>query len=157
MFGRIWAWMNRHVGLVIFAMAVIIIGCAIGTTGLLSDDREDRYNQLMDTFAFVVDEENGIATWDTEEEWKDGMNQMMDLCPKELFQNNPLYGDNEVLRQMLRNTRRVKFDDKNREEMVELIMELKVEDNRKWGMHRCKVDDKQVKEINYLTGIRMIY
>ena len=157
MFGRIWAWMNRHVGLVIFAMAVIIIGCAIGTTGLLSDDREDRYNQLMDAFAFVVDEENGMATWDTEEKWKDGMNQMMDLCPKELFQNNPLYGDNEVLRQMLRNTRRVKFDDKNREEMVELIMELKVEDNSKWGMYRCKVDDKQVKEINYLTGIRMIY
>ena len=157
MFGRIWAWMNRHAGLVIFAMAVIIVGCAIGTTGLFSDDRKDRYDQLMDTFAFVVDEENGMATWDTEEEWKDGMNQMMDLCPKELFQNNPLYGDNEVLRQMLRNTRRVKFDDKNREEMVELIMELKIEDNSKWGMYRCKVDDKQVKEINYLTGIRMIY
>ena len=82
---------------------------------------------------------------------------MMELCPKELFQNNPLYGDNEVLRQMLRNVRRVKFDDKNREEIVELLMELKVEDNSKWGMYRLKVDKDIVKEINYLTGIRMIY
>ena len=43
------------------------------------------------------------------------------------------------------------------EGMYELVEELKVEDNSKWGMYRCKVDKKQIKEINYLTGIRMIY
>ncbi|MBQ8588870.1 MAG: hypothetical protein IJ486_00215 [Firmicutes bacterium] len=157
MFGRIWAWMNRHAGLVIFLMGVIIVVGAVSTLGIFSGDREERYNQLVKTFEFTVDEETGISTWDTEEAWKEGMNQMMELCPKELFQNNPLYGDNEVLRQMLRNVRRVKFDDKNREEIVELLMELKVEDNSKWGMYRLKVDKDIVKEINYLTGIRMIY
>ena len=126
MFGRIWAWMNRHAGLVIFLMGVIIVVGAVSTLGIFSGDREERYNQLVKTFEFTVDEETGISTWDTEEAWKEGMNQMMELCPKELFQNNPLYGDNEVLRQMLRNVRRVKFDYKNREEIVELLMELKV-------------------------------
>lgn len=157
MLGRIWAWMNRHSGLVIFSMLLVIVAGAVGTMGVFDDDREERYNQLIDAFEFIVDEEVGIATWDTEEAWKDGMNVMMDLCPKELFQTNPLYGDNEVLRTCLRNVRRIKFGDKNAEEIIELLQGLKVEDNSKWGMYRCKVDKKQIKEINYLTGIRMIY
>ena len=157
MLGRIWAWMNRHSGLVIFSMLLVIVAGAVVTMGVFDDDREDRYNQLIAAYEFVSDEEVGIGTWDTEEAWKAGMNEMMDLCPKEMFQNGFLYGDNEVLRSCLRNVRRVKFGDEHIEEIAELVEELKVEDNSKWGMYRCKVDKKQVKEINYLTGIRMIY
>ncbi|MBO5667275.1 MAG: hypothetical protein J6S45_07495 [Firmicutes bacterium] len=157
MLGRIWAWMNRHSGLVIFLMLLVIISGAVATMGVFDDDREDRYNQLIAAYEFISDEEVGIGTWDSEEAWKTGMNEMMDLCPKEMFQNSVLYGDNEVLRTCLRNVRRVKFGDDDAAEIAELVEELEVEDNSKWGMYRCKVDKKQVKEINYLTGIRMIY
>ena len=157
MFGRIWAWMNRHAGLVIGFMVVVILAGAATTTGIFSGDREERYNQLIGAYEFLVDEEVGMETWDTEEAWKAGMNELMDRCPKDLFQSNPLYGDNEVLRTCLRNIRRQKFGDEDNEEIIELLKELKVEDNSKWGMYRCKVDEKQIKEINYLTGIRMIY
>ena len=157
MLGRIWAWMNRHSGLVIFLMLLVIVSGAVATMGVFDDDREDRYNQLIAAYEFISDEEVGIGTWDSEEAWKAGMNEMMDLCPKEMFQNSVLYGDNEVLRTCLRNVRRVKFGDDDAAEIAELVEELEVEDNSKWGMYRCKVDKKQVKEINYLTGIRMIY
>ena len=157
MFGRIWAWMNRHAFFVIGMMVVVILLGAVGTTGLFSKDREDRYNQLIATYEFLVDENEGIATWTTEESWKAGMAEMMRLCPKELFQTNMLYGDNENLRTMMRNLKRVDFNDKKREELVTLVMGLEVEDDSKMGFYRCEVDAKQLKEINYLTGIRMIY
>ena len=58
---------------------------------------------------------------------------------------------------MLRNVRRVKFDDKNREELAELVSELNVVDKSGMGMYKLSVDSGEVKEINYLTGIRMVY
>ena len=53
--------------------------------------------------------------------------------------------------------RRVKFDDKNREELAELVSELNVVDKSGMGMYKLSVDSGEVKEINYLTGIRMVY
>lgn len=157
MFERIWAWMNRHAIFVIGTMVAFILVLGIITTGVFTEDREARYNQLIEAYEFLVDEEEGISTWTTEESWKAGMVKMIDLSPKDAFLKNALYGDNEALRDMMRNVRRVSFDNKKRDEVVELVMGLKVEDDSKWGLHRCKVDKKQIKEINYLTGIRMIY
>ena len=154
---RIWAWMNRHAIFVIGSMVAFILVLGIFTTGVLTEDREVRYNQLIEAYEFLVDEEEGISTWTTEESWKAGMVKMIELSPKDAFLKNALYGDNEALRDMMRNVRRVSFDNKKRDEVVELVMGLKVEDDSKWGLHRCKVDKKQIKEINYLTGIRMIY
>ena len=51
----------------------------------------------------------------------------------------------------------MKFDDKNREELAELVSELNVVDKSGMGMYKLSVDSGEVKEINYLTGIRMVY
>lgn len=157
LFEKIRAVLDRHVILIIALLALLILAGAVSTTGLLSGDREQRYNDLMAAYSFVTSPEEGIITWTTEEAWKEGMNRLIELCPKEAFQNNFLYGDNEELRQMLRNVRRVKFDDTNREELAELVSELKVVDKSGMGMYKLSVDSKEVKEINYLTGIRMVY
>ncbi len=157
LFDQFRGFMERNAKIIIALMVLLILAGAVSSLGIFSGDREDRFRDLMAAYEFVTDAETGIATWDTEEAWKEGMNQMMDLCPKELFQNNFLYGDNEVLRQMLRNIRRVKFNDKNRAELAQLVMEMHVQDASGMGMYKVKVDAKEVKEINYLTGIRMVY
>lgn len=157
LFEKIRAVMDRHVILIIALLILLILAGAVSTTGLLSGDREQRYNDLMAAYSFVTSPEEGIITWTTEEAWKEGMNRLIELCPKEAFQKNFLYGDNEELRQMLRNVRRVKFDGKNREELAELVSELKVVDKSGMGMYKLSVDSKEVKEINNLTGIRMVY
>ena len=77
--------MDRHVILIIALMILLVLIGAVSTTGLLSGDREQRYNDLMAAYSFVTSPEEGIITWTTEEAWKEGMNRMIELCPRRRF------------------------------------------------------------------------
>lgn len=156
-FQKIRKIMERNAKKIIALMMLFILLGAFANMGLSSTERKARFDALMSAYEFITSEKEGIGLWNTEEKWKEGMNQLIALCPKEGFQTNVLYGDNEMLRQMLRNVRRVKFSDKNRAEVAELVMKLRITDASHMGMYKIKVDHKDVKEINYLTGIRMVY